>query len=267
MLFWGGIGGGVCALILLIVMSRGEWMSKRLISAAEAKWRQEDYLGAVHDYEQIIEKYPKSEFVSEAYYSKGVISFLYLDAPKAAASSFENFLAEASHKTNPEHLLISQKHLAEIYEKKLERPIDAIAVYEAIIEASSDQEEIVQNRYHIGELYYAMGDMDQARVEWDLLVQSYPESRLAPAALYRKAGTYFVTENCKAALVVYKQLYEAYPDDEMSRFGKFRAANCLEMNKQPKEALLLYQALEGDYPDPDLIARKMESLALLIAGR
>ena len=266
-LFWTGTGGSICALLFWVIVSRGEWISSRLFSAAEEKWRQEDYLGAIHDYERIIERHPKSDSVSEAYYSKGVISFLYLDDPKTAAASFEKFLAKASHKTNTEHLLFSRKYLAEIYEKKLKRPIEAIAVYEAMIAASSDQEEIAQNRYHIGELYYAMGGMAQARVEWDLLVQNNPESRLVPAALYRKGGTYFVTKNCKEAVAVYKKLYEAYPDDEMGRFGKFRAANCLEMNRQPKEALLLYQALEGHYPDPDLISRKMASLEQLIASR
>jgi len=253
--------------VFWLVVSRAEWISAQLLASAAEKWRQEDYLGAMHDYEQIIEKYPESENRAEAYYSKGELLFLYLDDPKAAALSFEAFLAQVSHKAERERVRPARRHLAEIYEKTLDRPIEAIAVYEALIEASDTPEEIDQDRYHIGELYFEMGDMAQARVEWDLLVEAHPESRLAPAALYRKGGSYFVTEHCQEALRIYKKLYEDYPEDKMSRFGKFRAANCLEMNKQPEEALKLYKELEGLYPDTDLIARKQAALKRLLAKR
>jgi len=261
------IGGGGCGLLFWLVTSRSEWVSGRLLASASEKWQQEDYLGAIHDYEQIIEKYPESGGLSEAYYSKGEIYFLSLDKPKEAAASLEAFLARHPEQAGADKLLRARRHLAEIYEKKLDRPIEAIAVYEALIEAIDGQEERDRYRYHIGEIYAEMGDMAQARVEWDLLVEGNPESRLAPAALYRKGGSYFVSERCQEALRVYKKLYERYPDHEMSRYGKFRAANCLEMNKQPEQALQLYQELEGLYPDADLIARKQASLKRLLARR
>ena len=260
LLFRTAAAAAVVGLLVWAFLSRGEWPARRLIASAEGKWRQADYLGAVRDYETIIAAYKTASVLPEAYYSKGVLLYLFLDDPAGAAAAFEEYLASETGPEDEAHLLTARKHLAEIYEKKLKRPIDAIALYEGVIEASRDPEEKAKTRLRIGEIYYGMGDMDQARVEWDLLAARYPESRHAPEALYRKGGTYFETGRCKEATAVYTLLANRYPDDEMAAFGQFRAADCLEMNKKPTEALALYRALKGRYPDEALLLKKIAAL-------
>lgn len=251
---------GACILTIWIVWSREEWMSESMLQLAEKKWQSEDYLGAVHEYERLVQSYPKSPLVPEAYYWKGVALSIYLDNPKDAANTLQKVTQLTIPSDEGSYKLKAHRSLAEIYEKKLKRTNDAIAVYEGIIELSSDPEEALRSRYKIGELYYAMGDLVQARVEWDLLSMKDPRSHWAPAALYRKGGTYFVTGDCKKAVEVYKVLYTDYPEDKMSHFAKFRAANCLEMEKQAAEAYDLYKELKGNYPDQALITRKMKTL-------
>ncbi len=257
-------GAGLSVIAFIGVWANGTregWRARGLMQDAEIKWRNEDYLGAVNGYERLIDTYPTGPFVSEAYYWKGMAYSLYLDDPNAAIRAFLKVIRQDLSLDDVRFALKARRNLAEIYEIKLDRPDDAIATYEELIARTSDPEEALESRFKIGELYYAMGDLAQARIEWNLLVNAHPTSSLAPDALYRQGGTYFITGNCKAAVEIYKALYRSYPDDEMSHFAKFRTANCLEMGKQRKEAYALYKELiDGAYPDQALIVRKVEAL-------
>ncbi len=257
---WAIFSLGACALVFWLVWSRGEWMSERLLSVAEEKWQQDDYLGAIRDYEKVIEVYPKASVVSEAYYWKGLGAFLYLDDHEMAVASFKKSIQIGAERGQSTYTLSAREYLAQIYEKKLQQPTKAIETYEGIMAQSEDKDQVLESRFRIGELYYQMGDMAQARVEWDMLVDGAPKSTWAPAALYRKGGTYFVTGACRAAIEIYTSLYTEYPDDKNSDFAKFRAANCLEMEDRFTEALDLYRSLENHYPDQGLIQQKIKRL-------
>ncbi len=260
-LTWVALAAAVVLLVIWGTWSREEWMSNRLMAVAEAKWQQDDYIGAIRDYENVIHTYPTSGVVPEAYYWKGVGLFLYLDDPETAVTALQKVVQLESDRRVSEHDISAQQYLAEIYEKALNQPTKAIAAYEEILYKSHDENQILESRYKIGELYYAMGEMAQARVEWDLLVEKAPKSHWAPAALYRKGGTYFVTGACEEALSVYQSLYTNYPEDENSPYAKFRAANCLEIQNQQTEALELYRSLMDDYPDPVFIKQKITTLS------
>lgn len=261
---WAIFAVGACSLVIWLVLSRGEWMSERLLFVAEAKWQQNDYLGAIRDYEKVIEAYPKSSVISEAYYWKGVGAFLYLDDHEMAVASFKKSIQIGAEGGQSTYDLSAREYLAQIYDKKLQQPIKAIETYEGIMAQSGDKDQVLESRFRIGELYYQMGDMVQARVEWDMLVDGAPKSTWAPAALYRKGGSYFVTGACHAAIEIYTALYTEYPEDKNSGFAKFRAANCLEMEDRFTEALSLYKSLESHYPDQGLIQQKIKRLRQLI---
>ncbi|MFQ5950180.1 MAG: tetratricopeptide repeat protein [Nitrospiria bacterium] len=261
-LFW------LAALSLTIwwLWSDAERTSRRYLESAEQKWVNEDYLGAIHDYEKIIDDYPRSRLVPEAYYWRGVAYFLYLDNTQRAIASFNKSIQGTLSPLDKGRALEAHLYIAEIYEKKLNQPKEAIAAYERVMEISPDPDQILEIQYKVGEIYFDLGDMAQARVEWDLLVKKDPESRWAPAALYRQGSTYFVVGNCSKAVEIYQTLYTEYPEHEMSLFAKFRTANCLEENQRLTEALQLYKELEGHYPDRELITGKIGRLEDLTHG-
>lgn len=263
-IYWSAFFVGAVFVVFGVLGSRKEWMSKQLMSVAEAKWQQDDYLGAIRDYEKLIESYPKSSLIPEAHYWKGVTFLLYLDDTEVAVAALKQVIQLEKARGVSDHSLSARHYLAEIYERRLKRPTEAISTYESIVATSDDHEQVLASRFKIGELYYDMGDMDQARVEWDLIVDNAPKSPWAPSALYRKAGSYFVSGACEAAMSVYKTLYTTYPEDQNSHFAKFRAANCFEMEERPSEALILYKELEESYPDPAMIKQKVKVLNALI---
>ncbi len=256
--------GLIAACVLFIgwgISAREDWMANDLMEVAENKWQHEDYLGAIRNFEQVVEQYPENRVLSEAHYGIGIVSFLYMNDAKAAEIAFKKVVQlEKSIAGLVERGLEARRHLAEIYEKKLDQLSDAIVIYEGIIEVSPDQEEVLSSRYKVGELYAALGDLAQARIEWDLLVKRDPASHWAAEALYRKGGSYFGVGACKEAISVYRVLYTDYPNDEKSPYAKLNAADCLQMENQPKAAYALYKELETNHPNKVLIARKIAAL-------
>ncbi len=262
------------ALFCLVALSLTIWWfwsdaertSSRYLESAELRWEKEDYLGAIRNYERIIEEYPGSRLASEANYWKGVAYFLYLDNAQKAMASFNESIRVAVSPLDKPHVLEAYLYIAEIYAKKLNQTKKAIAIYERVMEIAPDPDQVLEVQYKVGALYFDLGDLAQARVEWDLLASKDPKNRWAPVALYRGGGTYFIVGMCEEAIEIYQTLYTEYPEHEVSPFAKFRTANCLEENKSRAEALKLYQELEGVYPNQEILAAKINKLKALTHG-
>ena len=218
------VGLGALSLTVLGVWTSFERTPKRYLDMAEQKLLSDDYLGAVRDFEKITEEYSNSRIVPEAHYWVGVISHLYLNKPQKAIDSFQKTI-QGSGGAGRDRALAARWYLAEIYEKKLNKPKEAIAQYEKIMQESADPEKVLESRYRVGELYFDLGDYEQARAEWDLLVKKNPKSRWAPAALYRQGSIYFIKGKCKEALAFYQRLLNDYPEKETSHYyAKFDMA-------------------------------------------
>ncbi len=257
---WGGVVLAALFITVWSVWSSAERVPKRYLESAEQKWRTDDYLGAVREYEKIAEEYPRSKFVPEAIFWGGVLYYLYLDDPQKAVDSFQKTIRLTSTTPKNTHALSARRYLAEVYEKKYGKLREAISEYEKIMELSADPDQALESQYKIGELYLAQGNTEQARTEWDLLVKRDPKSHWAPAALYRQGSSYFIEGKCKEAVGFYRRLTADYPESDMGPFATFRTANCLEEGNQAEEALKLYRQLEGHYPNKELLESKIKQL-------
>lgn len=256
---WMLLGLGALALTVWGVWFSFERTPKRYLDTAEQKLLADDYLGAVRDYEKITEEYPRSRWTPEAYFWSGVIYFLYLDDPPKAIRSLQKSIQMAE--PPEERIFAARQYLADIYQKKLDKPKDAIAQHERIMQESADPEQVLESQYKVGELYFDLGDYEQARTEWDLLVRKNPKSRWAPAALYRQGSIFYIKGKCKEALEFYQRLLSDYPEKETSHdYAKFDMANCYEEGQRPAEALQIYKDLEGHYPNKELLAAKIKRL-------
>ncbi len=254
---------GVAAALFVtgwVVWSNAERIPKYYLEAAEQKWRAADYLGAVREYEKIAEDHPRSRLVPEATFWVGVLYYLYLDDLPKSVDAFQKSIRLSASAPGNLHAISSHRYLAEIYEKKYDKAREAISELEKVMELASDSDLVLESQYKIGELYVSLGDADQARTEWDLLIKRDPKSKWAPAALYRQGSTYFVQGKCKEAIGYYQKLTTGYPESEMIPFAQFRTANCLEEEGEKKGALDLYRALIGRYPNKELVEAKVAQL-------
>lgn len=259
-LSWGTAVLAALFLTVWSVWSSAERVPKRYLEAAEQKWRADDYLGAVREYEKISEEYPRSKFIPEAVFWSGVLYDLYLDDPQKAVDAFQKTIRLTASSPKNTHALSARRYLAEVYEKKYGKLREAISEFEKVMELSDDPDQVMESQYKIGELYLAEGNIEQARTEWDLLIKRDPQSRWAPAALYRQGSSYFIEGKCKEAVGFYRRLTDDYPDSDMTPFAKFRTANCMEEGNQIEEALKLYRQLKGRYPNKDLLESKIQQL-------
>lgn|GEM_PF-996411 len=257
---WGAAVLAALFITVWSVWSNAERLPKQYLESAEQKWRSDDYLGAVREYEKIAEEFPRSKFVPEATFWSGVLYYLYLNDPQKAVDAFDKTIRLTASTPKNTHALSARRYLAEVFEKKYGKLREAISELEKVMELSDDADQILESQYKIGELYLAQGNIEQARTEWDLLIKRDPKSRWAAPALYRQGSSYFIEGKCKEAVGYYQRLIADYPDSDMKPFATFRTANCFEEGNQIEEALKVYRSLEGRYPNKELLEAKIKQL-------
>jgi len=237
--------GSIFVSVLLFVVTACEKTPKTLLASAEARWKQGDYLGAVQAYERLVDDYPKSVYVDDAYYAIGTLEYLYLNDYPKAVDVFHKIVAD--HPNSP-LVLQAQRTLAEIYEKKYQDHRRAVAEYQKLLERVTDRAVAEEVQYRIGEVYFDQADFDQARSEW------------ADNALSRTGSSYFLQERYGEALAAYQEAARRYPDSDVMVEIRFWAANSLEELDRLEEALAEYRSLTGRYPNPKVIEVKIHSI-------
>jgi len=224
---------------------------------AEERWNQGDYLGAAWEYERIIHEYPKSGPAAEAYFWTGIIAYLYLHDPQRGLEAFSKLVADFPRSSQAPAAL---RYMAEIYDQRLGQPRRAIVAYQRLIGSSRDFQEIAESQYRIGEIYLELGDFDQARTEWELLMRRDPKGSWSDRALYRIGSTYFLQGQYLQAMAAYERLLVDYPQSELTIEAKYGIANALEETDRLEEALQRYRDLETHYPTPGVIRLRIKSI-------
>ena len=244
--------------ILVVLTHTGcDHAPQRYLEMAEERWDHGDYLGAAREYERIIHEYPKSGPAAEAYYWTGIIAYLYLQDPQRALEAF-NKLATDFPRSSQAHSAL--RYMAEIYDQRLGQPRQAIVAYQHLVAVSRDPEELGESQYRIGEIYLELGDFEQARTEWDLLLHRDPNGNWSDRALYRIGSTYFLRGQHLQAIAAFERLLASYPQSEMTIEAKFGIASALEEADRLEEALQRYRELEKTYPTPGVINLRIKSI-------
>jgi tol-pal system protein YbgF len=74
--------------------------------------------------------------------------------------------------------------------------------------------------YWIGETYYNEKNYDQAILEFQEVIKTYPDSEKAPAAMLKQGMAFKAIGDPKSAAYVYRKLIEQYPKSEEARAAK-----------------------------------------------
>ena len=230
---------------------------QRYLEMAEERWEHGDYLGAAREYERIIHEYPKSGPAAEAYYWTGIIAYLYLQDPQRGLEAFSKLASDFPRSSQAHSAL---RYMAEIYHQRLGQPRQAIVAYQHLVAVSRDPEEIGESQYRIGEIYLELGDFEQARTEWDLLLHRDPKGNWSDRALYRIGSTYFFRGQYLQAIASFERLLNSYPKSEVTIEAKFGIASALEDSDRLDEALQRYRELEKTYPTPGVIDLRIKSI-------
>ncbi len=147
----------------------------------------------------------------------------------------------------------------------------AVEVYNQVIENQRYTEEAAEARYKIGLCYFSRGRYDDARFEYDDLLEQYPASKWTPLALYGLAmcryhgvmPAVYDQERTEEALTAFQRFVDEYSDNprvpdakvkilelqEIVAEKKFRIAEHYLNRGRENSAKMYFLAVLEDYPE------------------
>ena len=251
-------------LILPFLLASCEPVPKKLLQSAEKRLEDGDFLGAVNSYEYLIEQYPRSDFLDDAYFAIGTIERLYLGNHANAILAFRTVAESFPGGTLAQE---AQLILGEIYEKKYGDSRRAIAEYQKYLEITSDKNRGEEVRFRIGRIYFEQGEFEQARNEWSQLTAQTPASEWADNAVYHTANSLFLQDRHEKARSILENAIQRYPESDVLIEMKYSLGSALEELGRTEEAIQAFRKIKDDYPNPGVIGLKIQNLERLKEGK
>jgi tol-pal system protein YbgF len=87
----------------------------------------------------------------------------------------------------------------------------AVAGFREFVAQSPDAPEAASAVYWIGESFFALRSLDSALVQFQTILDRYPDSEKVPAALLKSGNIYTELDDKKSAYPYYKRLKEEFP--------------------------------------------------------
>ena len=166
----------------------------------------------------------------------------------------------------PDSLLVqvAREEAARIVKYSLRDYSRAIEFYQRLLDGAISKQD--QYLYEIADCYFRLDNYTQARIELETLEQQYPQSDLLPDLLYRKGGLLLLEHRLEEARKDWQRLIEGFPESPYREQARFNLAKLLEEDNLLPEALEQYQQLT-DYPQPSILEEKIEHLKQRIATK
>ena len=209
---------------------------------------------AEQTYREIYQRFSTAQEAAEALLRIGRLwQYDHLDEQKALLSYLQ-----LEHDYPESHLVLPAREEAAQIVKYSQRDYSrAIGFYQSLLDLNTGEPD--RYLYEIADCYFRLENYPQARIELETLLESYPDSALAPDALYRKGGILMLENRADAARQEWQKLIEAYPDSSYRPQAEFNLARLLEEEGHLARALEQYRQLKN-FPRPSLLQEKIEHL-------
>ena len=239
-----------------------EDISERRYARAEKMLAEMKYAAAADHFRGIYEDYPDAPLTPRALFMSGELRHLYLDLPEKALLDF--LLIEKNYPHTP-YGETAQRRIAALYMERLEDYGRAIVAYQKLI----DQEVAGSDRlqYRIGEAYFQLNNFEQARIEWESLIKSAPESSLIPEALYRIGVTWSLQGDHREAEEAFRRVMDQHPRTSYAQEARFALAAVYEEQERLAAALEILENLQGHYDNPQALEKRIEQVRERIARK
>lgn len=261
---------------------------------ANEYYQQKDYPKALLEYEKLIKHYPKAK---EAPIAQLGISRCYEDLGKEYRAFQESQKVIEKYPFSDLAPEVVERQY-KIGERMLQNPnknqfvstitggdYDVVDVFRTVIKNAPYGKYAAVAQYKIG-LYLAEKKMYQeARDEFDKVLNDYPESEWVKAAKYqiavvdaaRSSGAAYDQKVTKAATEAFKEFVQEYPDAELSAKAKeeigqlndkeaennFLIAKFYAKNKKYEAAKIYYNAIISDFSNSRWATLALEQLKVL----
>ncbi|MCX5681929.1 MAG: outer membrane protein assembly factor BamD, partial [Candidatus Omnitrophica bacterium] len=266
---------------------------EQLVYANEI-YKQKDYKKALQEYEQLIQHYPKSREAPQAQVAIGQC-YEDLDNNYRGLQEYQKVIEKYPFSDLAPEVVERQYKIGETL---LQHPgksqfimtltggeYDVIDVFRTVIKNAPYGQYAAVSQYKIG-LYLAEKKMYQeARDEFDKVINDYPSSEWVKAAKYqiavvdaaRSSGAQYEQAVTKAATDEFKEFVKNYPDAQLSAKAKaemdalnnkeaennFVIAKFYEKNKKYEAAKMYYNIVVMDFPNSPLASKAVEQIKIL----
>ena len=220
------------------------------------------YEKAVELFSALHNDYPSFSRVPEALFQKAEILDLYLSRYSDALLTY--LLLERDYPDAPQ-VEPARQQVALLFKYRLDDCGQAIAAYQKILDLPGPDND--QWQYEVADCYFRLSNFEQARIEFENLLNNYPHSDLAAEVRYRIAMTYALESKLSYAAAVYRQVMQDWPDSPYAIEARFGLAMVLEEQEELLEALKILEELDGIYPKQDILKRKTDQVRERIAKK
>ena len=193
---------------------------------------------AVKCYTDVYEDYPQAKEAAAALLNIGKIrQYDHQDGQLALLSYLQ---LEHDYPTS-QLVLPAREEAAQIVKYMQRNYSRAIEFYQRLLDLNAGTPD--KYYYEIADCYFRLENFSQARIELETLLEGFPLSPLADAALYRKGAIWVLEGQPEAARLDWQRLIADFPNSSHRVAAELDLAKLLEEEEFLKEALLRYQQL------------------------
>lgn len=247
---------------LLCLPACTERRQAALLDKADEQIAQGKYTDAVDLLRKIISLRPQSRTAVKALYKLGFTLESYLKDYDGALASYQEFTRQSADRVSVYEV---QKRIANLYFEQNREPEKAVAAYKKLISFNPESLEIDVFQFRIGEAYFRQNNFEQARYEFQRLLERFPKSQFTARTRFAIGNTYYMEGKYDIAIEALKQVVRHHSESEYAIESQFLMAQCLEHTDKLQNALQVYENIRGRYMAPDVLDLRVEELKKRIA--
>lgn len=177
-----------------------------------------DQEGEIAAFEELREKYPRSNFSQEAYFVLGN-NYYNQKRYKEAIEEFDKIvqffpqsplLSESNYWMGWSYFKLADYKKASEYFNKVEEDEENLSLGQ-------------RAKFMVAESWYNLKDYQKAREAYGKFIEMYPEGDFSANAQYAIAWTYLENKEYKSSIEEFKKLISIYPDSKFTEEAQFRA--------------------------------------------
>lgn len=215
---------------------KSKYVAESQYSIAWIYFQQGLYTKSIESYQELIQKYPNSPLVSMAYYSIGDAYFNLQDYNKAV----ENYSIVLEQYPNSPYALDAVNGIMFAYQA-MNKPNKAAETIENYVSKNSSLQLADQAFLKIGDLYYNLGSYKKSAEYYKKFISQFPNSALLPNAYYWLGKSNANLNNIKEATDNFKNCFENFMNDEFAIASAIELGYIYKNKKDYKSAFEIYE--------------------------
>lgn len=247
--------------LLLILIGGTTYYVKRddLFAARYSKgielWEEGAYEKSVVKLREIYDSYPSFVLAPDALFQSAEILNTNLHRYQEALLAYLLLLNNYPENALTERAL---RQVAHIYKYRINDYPASIVAYQRLLDRGATGWDRLQ--YEVADAYFRLNNFEQARIEFETLVNEAPLSEMAPEARYRTGVCLNLEGKYKEAEKQLRAIIEKGPDTTFGIEARFALAETLEQMERLRESRRILEELKGLYANEEALEQKLEQV-------